>query len=86
MRSSPKLVIRFLTLFLGMLVGSFQMGRNLPQLLLFVRRQTSFYVFGVASNQINTGTQYNVHIDYPGTPRFPRLLAAQRNFLAPPDP
>src|SRR5260370_34478148 len=69
-RSSPKVVF-FLTSFLGILLHSFQIGRDSPQIFLFVRGQVRFDVFRVTAEQVNTRTDHKVQINDPCAAALP---------------
>src|ERR1039458_4666627 len=58
-RSAPKGVF-FAGAFLGLLLGSFQISRDLPQFLLFVRRQIRFNALRVTTEQVNARGDHNV--------------------------
>ena len=52
----------FLVIFLGILVRSFQTGRDLPQLFLFVRRQIRLNVLRIAPHQVNALCNHKVQV------------------------
>src|ERR1039458_8048420 len=72
--SAPKAVF-FSGAFLGILLHSFQMSRDLPQFSLFVGSQIRYDTLCITAQQVDARGDHNVQI-----------VAAHRNFRAPPAP
>src|ERR1035438_5231899 len=72
-RSAPKVVF-LATAFLGMLLHSFQMSRDLPQFSLFGRGQIRFDVLRIAAEQVNACTDHHVKVDDPCAAALPLAL------------
>ena len=70
----------FAVVFLGILLRSFQMGRDLSQLLLLVRGQIRLDVLGVTPNQVNAGGNHNVQVDDPGAAALSFALRCPSQF------
>src|SRR5579863_6345622 len=68
-RSAPKLLF-FSADFFRILVRPFQIGCDLPQLLLLVRSQIAFEVLGITADQKYAGVDHNIDVDDSRAPTF----------------
>src|SRR6478609_8229313 len=63
-KSDPKFAL-FAETFFGILVHSFQMGRYLPQFLLFIFGQIGLDVLCITTEQVNSRGDHNVQVNDP---------------------
>jgi hypothetical protein len=61
-------------------VLSFQIGRDLSQLLLLIPGQIGLHVLGVASDQINASGNHDIQVDDPGAATLPFTLCCPSKF------
>jgi hypothetical protein len=84
-KSAPRVVF-FAPDFLGILLCSFQMNRDLPQLLLLVRGQIRLHVLGITPHQVNARGDHDVKVNDSGATTLSFALRCPLNFRTPPDP
>src|SRR5258708_37242814 len=84
-KSAPMVVV-FEADFFGILLHSFQMSCDLPQLFLLVRRQIRPDVLRITAEQVNASGDHYVQVDDACAAALPLPFAAHRNFRPAPAP